>query len=123
MDPNETLDNKKLEEVYTTTLWFKNDNDKPIQLYVEPWGSNCEIPPKGYIRIVARGPKYGCPMISQHETDYIYYAWAGSVFALYHNGELISRWNLDNCPPEPSPISKGSAALDTLHILEGLNKD
>jgi hypothetical protein len=110
--------NEKLKEIYTTTLWFENNNDKSIRLYVEPWGSNYEIPPKGFVRIVGRGPKSGCPVIYQSGTDFVYSAWAGSVYAVYQNGELISGVDLDDCPPEPSPIPENQFALDNLYVLE-----
>jgi hypothetical protein len=119
MNANETSDNEKLKEIYITTLWFENNSDKPIQLYVEPWGDNHEIPPKGFVRIVGRGPKSGCPVISQNGMDFVYSAWAGSVYAVYLDGELISGWDLDSCPPEPSRILNNKFALDNLLILKG----
>jgi hypothetical protein len=105
---------------YVMTMWFENPHDNPIRLIVEPWAYECDILPGEYIRIVARGPKSGCPTISQHKMDYIYYAWAGSVFVLYKNGKLFGGWNLDDCPPEPSPQPSDEKATENYKILTEL---
>jgi hypothetical protein len=110
-------------ETYVISFWIQNNrNDRAITLFVEPWGQNFDILPEEYVRIVARGPKCGFPVLSCANTDkanFIYSGWARSVYAVYKNEELIS-WSLDDCPPEPSPLPREETGIANYKILSGM---
>jgi hypothetical protein len=109
-------------ETYTILLSINNNNDRTIKLYFEPWGQAFDILPGEFVRIVAKGPKSGCPVLCSDETDtynFVYNGWARSVYAVYKNRELIS-WSLDDCPPEPSPFPKEEKAIANYKMLTGI---
>jgi hypothetical protein len=106
------------QQIYTVTFWFENDGSETIKLYVEPWGEDYDLAPKEFLRLVARGPKAGCPIIYRHGANFVYSAWPRSVFAVYKNRKLMS-WSLAECPPEPSPLTLDGTALETMRILNG----
>jgi hypothetical protein len=103
--------------IYTITFLVENYSDEPIKLICEPWGYYYDLLPKEFVRVVARGPQSGCPVFYRAGLDFVYSAWARSVYAIYKSDKLVS-WSLDDCPPEPSPILMDKLALETLRILK-----
>ena len=110
-----------MKDQYRTTFWVENDSDRPMHLFMEPWGTVFDVPPRGFVRIEAIGPKTGGPVFwgNRDDKDLVYSAWAGSRYAVYQDEQLIS-WSLDECPPEPSGIHPlTTSAVNIRKFLHG----
>jgi hypothetical protein len=105
-----------LTDPYRMTFWVENKSYQPMQLIMEPWGTEFAVPQRGHLRVEVKGPKIGGPVIWRHNNDLVYDAWSGSTFAVYKDGELIS-WSLEECPPEPGTIQLNDSAIEILKFF------
>jgi hypothetical protein len=96
------------EQKYEVSMVLSNTRDTPITLVVEPWGELYEMVPQAKYTLRFRSP---FPPSSPHEIEITYaldsftvYAWDGCLFALYHNGEVLSPGGAFAGPPVPGGI-------------------
>jgi hypothetical protein len=82
------------EQEYEVAILVSNTHDTNFTLALEPWGFVYEMSPQASYTVVFRSLVQPVPPniveVEYGANNIIIYGWDGCLFAVYHNGEVLS---------------------------------
>ena len=71
-----------------------NSSEKPLTVWLEPWGQDLQVAPGQSLDIVARSPSEGRLEVVNADDAVAVYAWPEATIQTFSQGELIYDMNI-----------------------------
>lgn len=81
----------------------RNDQERPVDFFMEPWGTHFSMPPGAVFDVVVRSPHPGDFEVALGKGHITVYGWTTSVFSVYCDGGCLGGSEVP-VPPAPSNV-------------------
>jgi hypothetical protein len=100
--------------MHTVVHELRSPLDRPMALWIEPWGDQLVLPAGAVAELRASGPEGGDLEMVPEEGDLTVFAWPGSTLQVFASGSLLC----DFSNPVPS-VPPGMSVRGFLGLMLG----
>ena len=77
---------------HTHRIKLRNDQPRPLDVYIEPWGDHLVLPPGATFNVAAHSSLAGALEVSVDAGSMTVYGWSGTTFEVYSaDGGLLAQ--------------------------------